>query len=131
MLKRTHLAMGIATTITLITKDNMLIAPVAIVGSIAPDWDIYIGIKHRTLTHSLVALVFTSYVLYTFNEQLGILWGINYLTHLLLDSLTKTGVPFLYPLKKKYYGFKLFKTGGAEDFFISLILIYIIFSVIR
>jgi len=131
MLKRTHLAMGIATTITLVTKDNMLIAPIALVGSIAPDWDIYLGIKHRTLTHSLLALGISSYFLYTFNEQLGILWGINYFTHLFLDSLTKAGVPFLYPLKKKHYGFKLFKTGGAEDFFIGLLLIYIIFSLVK
>ncbi|MBL4930952.1 metal-dependent hydrolase [Clostridium paridis] len=131
MLKKTHLAMGIATTITFITTDNMLIAPIALVGSIAPDWDVYLGIKHRTLTHSLIALLGSSYLLFTFNEQLGVLWGINYLTHLLLDSLTKTGVPLLFPFHKKYQGLKLFKTGGAEDLFISLILIYIILSAIR
>ncbi|WP_238882688.1 metal-dependent hydrolase [Clostridium sp. YIM B02551] len=131
MLKKTHLAMGIATTITFITKDNMLIAPLALVGSIAPDWDIYLGMKHRTLTHSLIALVGSSYLLYTFNKQLGLLWGVNYLSHIVLDSLTKRGVPLLYPFRKNYQGLKLFKTGGAEDLFISLILIYIIISVIR
>ena len=131
MLKKTHLAMGIATTITFITKDNMLIAPIALVGSIAPDWDIYLGMKHRTITHSLIALVGSSYLLYTLNEQLGVLWGINYLSHIVLDSLTKRGVPLLYPFKKSYQGIKLFKTGGAEDLFISLILIYIIVTIIK
>ena len=62
-----------------------------------------------------------------FEFGIGLAFAINYFMHLLLDSFTKTGVPFFYPFNKKYYGFKLIKTGGIEDLCICLLAIMLIF----
>jgi inner membrane protein len=128
-MKKTHLFTGIALTIPFISLSNIILLP-AVIGSVAPDWDYRIGIKHRTITHSLIALIISSAFLGTFNIKLGLLWALNYTVHLLLDSLTKMGVPLLYPWRKKYYGKKLFRTHGAEDGLLALISIYIISSLI-
>ena len=126
MMKKTHIAVGIAATINFINISNVLFLPIAVVGSLIPDWDYKLGLKHRGITHTLLALLITTGLFSLYSWKLGLLWGLNYFTHLLLDSLTVTGIPLLYPLKKKYYGFKLFKTRGAEDVLIFLICFYII-----
>ncbi len=98
----------------------------SIISSVAPDLDLYLGIKHRTITHSLLFLTITTIIIEFFNTNMAIMWGIAYALHLLADSFTKMGVPFLYPFKKKRYGAKLIYTSGAEDLFILLVAIYII-----
>lgn len=131
MMKKTHMFAGIAATIPFVTWNNIIIVPIAVIGSFAADWDYYMGIKHRTATHSFLALIISSVVLAFFNIQLGLLWGLNYFTHLLLDSLTVTGVPLLYPMIKKSYGLRIFKTRGAEDFFLMLMLLYTIITMLQ
>lgn len=129
MMKRTHLAVGIALTIPVILKTDLpVLSGIAIIGATAPDWDFYIGIKHRTLTHSLLALIITTLIIFTLNEGMGIIWGICYLSHLLLDSLTVMGVPFLYPFIKKRQGLRKFYTGHGEDYLTQLIAIYFAIS---
>jgi inner membrane protein len=129
MIKRTHMAIGLAATIPLIVKNP--ISVLGIIGAIVPDWDIYLGIKHRTITHSLLALGITSVCIYSFNKSVALVWGISYMTHLLADGLTIKGVPLFYPYKKKY-GIKLFRTGGVEEYFIQLLAIaFIIFKYLK
>lgn len=43
------------------------------------------------------------------------IWLLCYFSHLILDSITVSGVPFLYGYKKTRYGLKLFVTGGLFD----------------
>ncbi|MCB2309032.1 metal-dependent hydrolase [Clostridium estertheticum] len=126
MTKRTHIAVGIAVTLPLLNLVPRY-AFVGILGSIIADWDLLLGIKHRTITHSLLALILVTLATMVLNFNIGLIIGFNYLTHLLLDSCTKTGVPFLYPFNKKYYGSKLVKTGGVEDLSICLLSIFLIF----
>ncbi|WML35644.1 metal-dependent hydrolase [Clostridium sp. OS1-26] len=126
MMKRTHMFAGAATTLPFINATNVMLLPIAIIGSFVADWDYRIGLKHRGITHTILALLITTGALSLYRLQLGLLWGLNYSTHLLLDSLTITGVPLLYPIKNKYYGFKLIKTRSSEDMFICLICIYLI-----
>lgn len=126
MTKKTHLAVGIASTLPLLSIYPKY-AFVGIIGAIVADWDLLLGIKHRTVTHSLLALLSTTIVIALFNFSIGIVFGFNYLIHLLLDSCTKMGVPFLYPFMKKCYGLKLIKTGGVEDLFICLMALILIF----
>lgn len=83
---------------------------------------------HRGFTHSLPFLVlFASlcwfyiqdgispelfyYVKYSF---LGFVGG--FLSHLLLDWITKQPIPLLYPISKKGYALGLFKTNGVGEF---------------
>lgn len=121
MTKNTHLLVGAAVTIPFISWGNALIIPVTLIGSIAPDFDYKVGIKHRTITHSLICLLITSIAFLTIDYNLGILWLVNYSLHLLLDSLTLMGVPLFYPFDKKMYGFKFCKTRGSLDYSLSLI----------
>ena len=120
MMKRTHIAVGLAVTLPLIVKDP--VTAVGVVGAIAPDFDISLGIKHRSITHSFLAAGVTTLLISPVNIKIAIVWSINYLLHLLLDGTTVNGVPLLYP-KKKRYGIKKIKTRGAEDYFIQLMAI--------
>lgn len=126
MMKRTHLSIATAITIPIILKSNLSpTVVIGVIGAVAPDWDFYIGIQHRTLTHSLLATIITTSVISLFNAQVGLIWGLSYLSHLISDSFTKMGVPFLYPFIKTRQGFKLIYSGGGEDYFVQLIFIYL------
>lgn len=133
MMGRTHMAIGIAVALPVIKylDLNYVSMAGAIVGSVAPDWDLYLGIKHRTITHSLLFLLISSVLVGIFNIDMGILWFIAYTLHLIADSFTKMGVPFLYPFSKKKYGAKLIYASGAEDLFILIVAIYIISEMVK
>lgn len=126
MTKKTHIAVGIMATLPLINIFPAY-AFLGIIGVTIADWDLLLGIKHRTITHSLLTLILITITTMFFNFSIGVIFGLNYLIHLLLDSCTKTGTPFLYPFNKRYYGPKLIKTGGTEDLFICLLAIFLIF----
>lgn len=130
MTKKTHLCVGIALTLPIVYTFFNPICLVGIVGSIAPDIDLKIGIPHRTITHSLLSLIISTSIIYIFSSSIAIVFALNYLLHLILDSLTKMGVPFLYPFHTKYYGAKLIKTGGTEDLCICAIAIAFISLII-
>ena len=126
MMKRTHFIIGVAVTAPFIIYNPVSV--IGLIGSYAPDFDIKLKIPHRTITHSLLALVVTTAVIFALDPYIAFVWFINYLLHLLADSLTKMGVPFLYPFKKKKYGLKLFKTGKGGDYlfqFLSVAYIYL------
>ena len=128
MMKRTHLIIGVAITAPLIIYNP--ISVFGLIGSYAPDFDIKLGIKHRTITHSFLMLGITTFIISILDPTIGFAWFLNYLSHLLADSLTVMGVPFLYPFKKKRYGLKIFKTGNLGDYifqFISITYIFIVF----
>lgn len=42
---------------------------------------------------------------------------LGYMSHLVVDSFTVSGIPLLYP-KKKRYGLRKFKTGQSQDYII-------------
>lgn len=67
------------------------------------------------------------------NKEIGLIWFISYLSHLILDSCTESGVMFLYPFKKKSYGLKFLHSGGVIDMLIEnigyiLLVIVVIYS---
>ena len=60
-------------------------------------------LKHRTYTHTVWATVLWGYICYGAAKTLrddGIFWlgASGYVSHLVADSLTKSGVPWFYPL---------------------------------
>lgn len=128
MMKKTHLAISIATVIPIINYLNIpTFSIIGVLGGIAPDWDLFIpGVRHRTITHSLLLLLASAILISRFNAGIGLVWFTSYSTHLLADSCTKMGVPFLYPLKKENFGLRIIKTGEAEDMFICLVAIFLI-----
>lgn len=128
MMKKTHVAISLAITIPIVKYLNIpYVNLIAVLGATAPDWDIIIpGIKHRTITHSLLISIISTALISSFNFSIGFIWFISYLSHLLSDSFTRMGVPLLYPFKKENYGFKLIRTGQSEDMFVCLLAIFII-----
>lgn len=56
--------------------------------------------KHRTFTHSLLAMALFSGCFTIMLPRLGFFILIGYASHLLLDLLNKKDVPLLYPVKK-------------------------------
>ncbi len=130
MTRHTHLLIGSAITIPLVFYNPVTI--VGLIGAYIPDIDIKLHIKHRTITHSILMLVITTLIISKLNLLIAFSWGLNYLSHLLLDSLTVMGVPFLYPFSKKKYGLKLFKTGKYQEFiFQTLAIVFILFFIYR
>jgi len=121
MMKRTHIAIGVAATLPIIL--NNPISVIGVLGSVVPDWDYLLGIKHRTYTHSLLVLIISSISILILNKWIALVWFINFTLHLIADSFTKMGIPYLYPWRKNYYGCKLIKTRGAEDYFIQALAI--------
>lgn len=118
MMKRTHVAFGLALTAPLIIKNP--ITALGLIGATAPDWDYLLFMEHRGFTHSFLALILSSLGIYYFSPAIAIVWFINYLSHIMLDSLTIMGVPFLYPwIKPRCYLAKL-RTGGGEDYGIQI-----------
>ena len=79
-----------------------------------------------TVSHSLLFLFISTLLLSIFSLNIGLIWFISYGLHLIADSFTKMGVPFLYPFNKTNYGFKLIRSGGAEDMLLFLFFLYII-----
>ncbi|WP_346900354.1 hypothetical protein [Clostridium sp. UBA7503] len=49
MMKRTHIAIGVAAILPIIL--NNLISAIGVLGSVVQDWDYLLEIKHRTYTH--------------------------------------------------------------------------------
>lgn len=127
MMKKTHTAIGIAAAIAIINTFSLpYVSIIGVIGANAPDWDFKLGLKHRTITHSLLLLCLSSFAVSFFSKNIAVIWFVSYLLHLLADSFTKMGVPFLYPFIKQRYGLKLIKTGGVEDMFICLLAVFII-----
>ena len=85
---------------------------------------------HRGITHSLIAVVGVSfaawYALHGFDWRpeysapfvLGLSAG--YLSHLLADWLTNTGVPLLWPMKRRFAAPVTISTGSPMEYLIAL-----------
>lgn len=129
MTRKTHIAVGLAATLPLLSLCPK-ISIIGIVASTLPDIDIILKIKHRTITHSLLALLVSTVVVMALNFSIGVIFGLNYLIHLILDSFTNMGIPLLYPYLKKRYGPRLILTGGIEDICICLAAIFVITTVL-
>lgn len=142
----THLAfaLAVASSIEVFHHKNITTLPVAVAGisALLPDIDhpeSLLGRKikpiswlvnklfgHRTITHSLdfavglclVVLLSSNFAYWAWMFALG------YLSHLLLDSLTFSGIK-LSMFRQKTIGFRIVKTGGIVDtaIFIACLLI--------
>lgn len=122
----THAVFGIATGTVLSIEPSEYVP--LIIGSLFPDIDeptstlgrlLPVGyfVKHRTVTHSLFALIIAFWI--------NPLFGIGYLTHIFLDMLTPAGIQLFYPWEKKV-GVKLIRTGSFMEFvFLMAICIFI------
>ncbi len=134
MMGKTHLAVGVAVAIPLMyyCPEQIAIVPstLGLVGAVAPDWDLKLGIKHRTITHSIFFPILISFITSFFSLGFSYVFLATYLSHILLDSFTIMGVPLFYPIIKDKYGLRVIKTGSATDMGICISAIYLISEMI-
>ena len=79
-------------------------------------------IGHRGVTHSLIATGALAVVLYFYG--LGMIIApllIGYASHLAADSLTPSGVPWLWPWKRTF-SLNLFRTGSFTEYLLTTFL---------
>ena len=91
---------------------------------------------HRGFTHSLIAIIFLMFTLFQSMESLGqstpagivVALCFGYLSHIVADFCTVTGVPLLWPWRRKNKygkerGFRLplfhFRTGGTFEYILT------------
>ena len=127
-MKKTHVASAVALSVYLHLNPVFLIS-----GSLFPDIDIVLaryGLgKHRGFLHSIIASMLFSTIIYTFLGSINATSFLTgYLAHLLLDSMTRMGVPFFAPFSTRRIrildGLAV-KTGGIADNLIFLLLIFL------
>lgn len=95
--------------------------------------------SHRGITHSLLALCVVGALLFPFALLIPSGYGYAYMTgvligygsHLLLDSLNPTGVPFFYPFSETKFSFAKIKTGGFVEWLFSILLGILLFMICR
>lgn len=76
--------------------------------------------KHRGFLHTIYFPLFLFVLFLLMNEKiLGVAVLAGYLSHLFLDSLTKSGIRIFRPLKFRFYGF--FRTGKFFDYILFLL----------
>ena len=122
MTRKTHLTIATIIIIPFLPSIGLK-GLLGIIGAAVPDWDrIYPG-GHRKFTHSILALILFSALIFIFDTGVGFTFALAYISHLLLDAVTKAGVPFFYPIIKKRYGLKLIRTGSAEEYLLLILAI--------
>ena len=121
----THIALAILvikiTEIAFLTSllHSHLAWVVAPLLTVFPDFDSFIGIKHRTYTHTVYSALITSYPLIFVDLNLFFVGLLAYLSHLAGDMMTHSGVKLLYPAETVYYltppSWRL-RTGSSAEF---------------
>jgi inner membrane protein len=76
---------------------------------------------HRGLMHSIWIPLIFYLTLWGFSMNIAIALSFGYLSHLLLDGLTPSGVKILWPLNKKLKGF--IRTGSLMEYLLFVLLI--------
>lgn len=125
-MRRTHAAMGMALGFGLAASQRdpllsgILLALVTETAALLPDLDIRLHLKHRGITHSLLALILITGLVWVLDHTRALPVALGYGSHLLLDALTVWGVPILYPLKKRYRLARI-RTGGRFDYLVGAV----------
>lgn len=108
----THAAVGFALAYALTDAPPW----VGAAAGVAPDADLYLGPPvgpfpwvHRGLVHTpaFLACVVAVALLVSRDRDVAAAVGVAWLSHLVVDSLTNTGIAWLYPLSSTFFAFDL------------------------
>ena len=129
-----------ALLISLLLKFDIFMILICLFGSLLPDIDSpksLIGFifrpfsnlfklifGHRGIFHSLFFTILLSGVIWIFSHKFALAFFVGYLSHLLIDGLTRQGVRLFYPFKVRLRGFC--KTGGIFEHVLLFVLILFI-----
>tara|TARA_Y100000310_G_scaffold319098_1_gene373955 strand:+ start:7273 stop:7731 length:459 start_codon:yes stop_codon:yes gene_type:complete len=129
MLKKTHLAIGLAVALFFMPYVNheVIFIPVILITSILPDADsgmssmgrkkifkpVQMVFKHRGFLHTYTACIAMSILLAFFYPVFALPFFLGYSFHLFADSFTVRGIKPFWPLK--YVSKGMVSTGGKVD----------------
>ena len=82
---------------------------------------IQIIFKHRGFVHSLLACLIFSLLIALLSKWAGFGFFVGYLSHLIFDMMTPSGVRFFWPLKFRIKG--VVKSGGIGEQVIFVLLL--------
>ncbi len=113
MNKSTHILFGIGFTLLLLNPTRTIPLVLALISSVIgaslPDLDL--KFKHRMILHNIFAVTVSAFLVYLASTMIPIVnWYTTYITlgfvlgyisHILLDSLTKAGIALFYPITRK------------------------------
>lgn len=142
MMVGTHILAGVAAWSGVEWLDGHMAGPeglmAAALGSLLPDIDhpkSWLGRRirpvslliskifgHRGITHSLLAVIGCLLCLrFIGKANFATAVMVGYLSHLLCDSLTKRGVPLLWPWRRPF-GFRFMQTGGFGESLVGFLM---------
>lgn len=133
MMKATHINFALMVTLPFINISNYPYIFLSVGAATLPDLDLKLKIKHRTWTHSLLVYSIAAALIYYFDPIGALFFSIGYLSHLFMDSLTISGVKWLYPFYKKSYGMCKVRVGSRfekliNSFIVVILLLYVIYK---
>lgn len=78
-------------------------------------WPIYVVFGHRGITHSALALLGFALGFYL-TKEIAIAWlGIGWALHLVGDYVTDSGIPLMWPSKKRHHFLLVASTSGVSE----------------
>jgi inner membrane protein len=131
--RATHVAFGVFLFVILycIFHISFLISFLIAVGAIFPDFDSLYLLKrwHRKLFHNLFVLFLATFTIYTITKELLYSLGffLGFISHIILDFFTPSGVWFFWPMNKHSIKLKysILTTGKFSERCFQLIVIFI------
>ena len=100
----------------------------AFLGAMLPDLDIKIKKMHRKIFHNIWFLLITLTLLFKLgliDRTIAIIFSIGFISHLIADSLTHTGIMPFWPIEKPRFSGP-FRTGSLGEFGLMIIMIIVI-----
>ncbi|AEA46136.1 metal-dependent hydrolase [Archaeoglobus veneficus] len=129
MLKKVHVLFAASIAYAAGLEPEKIAAAAAF--GVVSDLDHVIGLKHRSVTHSLIFSFAIGVLLYAIRPDFIIASQIGILSHLFADMFTKGGVPLLYPSVKRFRIANFRYDSLAGNFMIVLISALLIFLKVR
>lgn len=139
MIKRTHLAIGLAVALLFLPYVNkrLIFFPVVLICSLLPDIDspdsaygqnallrpLQFLVRHRGMIHSFTFCVIVSIIFALFIPVLALPFFLGYGSHLFADSFTIDGITPFWPLKSSSTGF--IRTGGKAENTVFIVFLFI------
>ncbi|WP_164489356.1 MULTISPECIES: metal-dependent hydrolase [Shewanella] len=141
MIFRNHLIVTGAVTLVVVKSLELGLPLWAVIGgiffgSLLPDLDhpsstigkrvLFVSVPlaglfgHRQFTHSIWPLIFTIWLFNLTEHANGyvMVLMIGYMSHIIADMLTDSGVPLLWPVQKRF-GITICKTGGVLEHIVA------------
>lgn len=120
MMKKSHVVIGVLGTVAAHPHPDLtrllFLTTGALIGSLLPDWDLRLGLRHRTITHWLIWPVLLLFSGQNYPILIGLATG--WLLHILADMLTVEGLRPFWPARWRIHGF--LHTNSLPEYILML-----------